>query len=236
MAQVHGVNTQVFFKQFNLTSHFRDFTVERGSDVADSSAFGDSSKEYFAGLRDGTISLGGLFDGAADAVDEEIAAVLAAATAPILSIVPGGTGTIGNRGMSAQAHATSYGVNGSIGDMVSVSAEFQATGGIDNGVVLHGNTAETGTVNGTSVDNGAASTNGYAAYLHVIAANVTTVTIKVQHSTDNAIWADLATFTAVTGLTSERLTGTGTVNRYVRFIISAFTGTSVTPVVLFARR
>jgi len=58
----------------------------------------------------------------------------------------------------------------------------------------------------------------------------------VQHSTDNSSWSDLCTFTAVSVVGSEILTGTGTVNRYVRYIISAFTGTSVTFAVAFARR
>ena len=119
---------------------------------------------------------------------------------------------------------------------VTWTADLQADGGIDSGVILHIKEAETGTENGASVDNGAASTNGYAALLHVFVDNITSVTVKVQHSTDNSSWSDLCTFTAFSGVGSEIKTGTGTVNRYTRYIISAFTGTSTTFAVSFARR
>lgn len=71
---------------------------------------------------------------------------------------------------------------------------------------------------GASVDNGAATTNGAVAHLHVLSKSGTspTVTWKVQHSADDSMWVDLMTFTAATDKTSQRLAVTGTVNRYLR--------------------
>jgi hypothetical protein len=93
-------------------------------------------------------------------------------------------------------------------------------------------------VNFPSVDETAATTGGAVAHLHVTAFDGTSVTITVQHSEDNSVWVDLLTFTAVTGVTKERveLAAGTTVNRYVRAIISAGTWTSVTFTVAFARR
>jgi hypothetical protein len=40
--------------------------------------------------------------------------------------------------------------------------------------------------------------------------------VKIQHSTDNVTFADLITFTQATDVTSQRISVTGTVNRYTR--------------------
>jgi hypothetical protein len=98
--------------------------------------------------------------------------------------------------------------------------------------LLHPLGAETGAGSGTSVDNAASSANGGRGNLHVTAATGSG-TVKVQHSTDNAVWADLVTFTAATGATSETKEVTGTVNRYLR--ANHAPGTSITYVLGFAR-
>jgi hypothetical protein len=52
------------------------------------------------------------------------------------------------------------------------------------------------------------------------------MTAKIQHSADNSSWADLGTFTAVTAANAyQRISGTGTVNRYLRAQYT-ITGTS----------
>lgn len=233
MAFTHGKDTAVLFKQFNLSGYFNSYDLGQMAETAETTTFGNAAKTYIVGQRDGTLSLAGLFDGAADAVDEELAATIAAATVPVITVGINGT-TLGNAAKLAIAHTTTYQVTGSVGDAVQVSGEFQATGGIYNGVFLHALGAETGTANGASVDNAATSANGWAANLHVTGVNTLTgATIKVQHSTDNSTWADLGTFTEVTAVGSEQITGTGTVNRYRRSILSALTGTSVTYAVSF---
>lgn len=236
MAAVHGKSTTVYLGQYDLTGYCDSADIGQMLEPAETTTFGNNSKTYIAGLRDGTIALSGNADYAAGAVD----AVLNAATDGSQKYVTIGMGTeaVGSRCKLATIRQTQYGQSIPVGDKVTWSADMQADGGIDgNGVILHIKEAETGTENGASVDNSAASTNGYAALLHVFTADTLTgVTIKVQHSTDNASWSDLCTFTSVADVTSEIKTGTGTVNRYVRYIISAFTGTSLTFVVSFARR
>jgi hypothetical protein len=103
---------------------------------------------------------------------------------------------------------------------VSISAEFEVDGGVDDGVILHTGAETTSTVNSTSVDNGASSTNGAVANLHVVANTRTaSSTYKVQHSSDNSTWVDLITFTAVAGTTKakeSKAVTTNPVNRYLR--------------------
>jgi hypothetical protein len=77
----------------------------------------------------------------------------------------------------------------------------------------------TNTSTGTAVDNGASSPNGGAAFLHVLqAAASDTYTIIVEHSTDNSVWATLATFTLnASQINSERKAVSATINRYTRY-------------------
>jgi hypothetical protein len=235
MAFVHGRNGAVLFQGCDLSSFFNSYDVGQTADTAETTTFGNSSKTYIGGQRDGTISVAGLFDGSEDAVDEQLAAALAIADAPVLTIGMEGT-ALGKRAKLALVLETSYQVTGSVGDAVQTSSEFQVTGGIANGVFLHALSAETGTVNGTAVDGGASSANGWMANLHVTGVdNLTGATIKVQHSADDDTYTDLGTFDVVDGITSQQISGTGTVNRYVRCIISSMTGDGVTFTVAFAR-
>ncbi len=63
-----------------------------------------------------------------------------------------------------------------------------------------------------------ATANGASGYLQVTAITLSgrpSVTIKIRHSADDATYADLITFTAVTARGAERKTVAGTVNRHL---------------------
>lgn len=79
--------------------------------------------------------------------------------------------------------------------------------------------------NGTGVDFAASSAFGVAAYLHVFAFTGTSVTVKLQESSDNAVgdaYADVVggAFTAATAITSQRIqTATNlSVERWLRVV------------------
>ena len=61
---------------------------------------------------------------------------------------------------------------------------------------------------------------------------------KIQHSTDNSSWADLATFTTVTAVTSQQVVvaAATTVNRYTRALATITGVGTMTYAVTFARR
>lgn len=236
MAPIHGKGTAVLVDKYDLSAYLNSVDGTATVDVAEVTTFGDTAKEYIPGQRDAAISLSGFFDGATGAIDDVLAAALAASTPKPITIAPQGSATIGNRAMVTKADETSYGTQATTGDAVAIAAEFQPTAGLWHGVLLADLAARTATANLSSVDNAASSANGYVANLHVTAFTGTSVVIKVQHSSDNSSWSDLATFTSVTAATAEQITGTGTVNRYVRAIISSGTFTSVTAAVSFARK
>lgn len=130
MAFVHGKNT--VFKIDNSGGSLQDISAyldsvdfPQTSDTAEVTTFGDSSKEYIVGLKDSTISISGSWDSASDAI---LAGILGGA-AGTFEYGPAGS-TPGLVKFTGEAICTGYTVNGTVGDKVTFSAEFQVTGAI----------------------------------------------------------------------------------------------------------
>lgn len=238
----HGKGVSVFIDQYDFSTYFKDLTNSNSVETAETTAFGDSSKTYIVGLKDGGLSLSGYFE-STDSVgtDQYFSSVLGSATKQKAIVAPEGHSN-GARAMMLQSDDTSYEVSGSIGDVVGANVEFQASSGVDHGVILSSGSTVSATGNGTAVDNSASSSNGGVAYLSVPTNTRNgSITIKVQQSADNSTFTDLVTFTTVTSTqkTSERIVvadGTS-VARYLRvsYTVAGSTG-SATPTVAFARR
>ena len=240
MAFIHGKSAGIVHGVYDLTSYLNDASVSQDVETAETTAFGASAKTYITGLRDATISASGMFDGAADAIDEVLTASIGSDTlAPMIVAQSGLTGA--ERAYILQSKTTSYDVSSPVGDVVSVSFDSQADGGVDDAVLLTNLAAITATGNGTGRDNTTSTTNGGMAQVNVTANTLdNTLVFKVQHSADNSTWADLATFTTVpaTTTTSERvLVASGTtVNRYLRANYTTSGTGSITFIMAFARR
>lgn len=236
----HGRNAKVVVNALDLSAYFNEGSIKRSMEPADVTTFANNSHTYIPGLMDGTISLGGFFDGSASAVDATLAGALQAATDTLVTFAPEGM-AIGRNTYVTQAQETSYDVSAPVSDAVSISAEFQSNVGLWSAESLHDLEADSTSTNSTSVDAGASSAIGGAAFLHVTAnTRSSNTTIKVEHSSDNTSWAALATFTVVptNTTTSERLvvaSGT-TINRYLRAASTLSAGTgAITYTLSFAR-
>lgn len=237
MAFIHGANAVVLVGDYNLSPYFNRLSWKRSKALAETPGFGATAMTRVASkIKDGSITATGLFDASASAVDARLAATFDAAAGAVISVCPQVT-TIGNAGYICQPRMAGYGVDSPVSGAVATDATWQGDGGIHRAIFLHALGAETGTMNGASVNNGASSDNGGFATIHVTAATVVSVTVKIQHAPDDATWADLVSFTAVTGITSQLATValTTTVDQYLRCIISAWNGTTMTFAAAFAR-
>ena len=240
MAFLHGKSAQILFNEFDLSAYFNEVSISRTVETAETTAFGSSAKTYITGLKDGTIALGGMFDGSANAIDQEMTDVLGVNAGGIVTVATEGITTIGSRVTSALAKATSYEVSSPVGDVVSASADFQVDGGVGEAISLHALGADTATTSNTSHDSGASSANGGFGTLHVTANTMNANNVfRIQHSADNSTWATLATFSTVSTIvkTAEIQTvaaGT-TVNRYLRSTYTASGAGSITYHINFAR-
>jgi len=226
MGFVSGQNTKVLVGEENLSGFFRAFDVSAIMGLLDTTVFGDANKTFLTGLRDGTVSMEGYFDGAADGVDVELQALLGQVAGEPLTLAPESM-VVGKRIYLVSGKETRYSVSATVEGVVAIAADFQSDGGVGFGVSLHDVSAETASGNGTTHDNVAATTNGGSCHLHVTAVTAVggdTFDVTIRHSTDNFAGDDtlLATFAQFTTTkTSERVViaaGT-TIKRYTRIVM-----------------
>lgn len=168
-----------------------------------------------------TTSLHAVLSDVADSVQE---------TADVVCLGYGGD-TIGQPFIGFEGvYKGEYETQCEIGRLTKANTRFLFNGAYDDGVILHPLTARTQDTNHTSVDQLASSSAGAVGYLQVTAfSGFSQAVIKIQDSSDDSNWDDLITFTTVTSApTAERLTVSGTVNRYVRAIVDVTGSGSVT--------
>ena len=109
--------------------------------------------------------------------------------------------------------------------------------GLEWGVLFAAEATQSSAGSTSSKDDGASTASGLAAYLHIIDINTGTPTFKIQDSPNDSDWTDLVSFTAVANgaePAAERVTVTGTVNRYLR-ITSTGTFNNAKYIVVYRR-
>ncbi|CAB4174411.1 hypothetical protein UFOVP960_47, partial [uncultured Caudovirales phage] len=171
-------------------------TIETTRAALDVTGIDKSALERITGRRDGTMSFNAFFNTAAG--QEHIALSALLRTDLQASVFIGST--VGDAAASVLGKQLTYsqalGADGSLVNASSVAGNGNGLG-VEWGEMLTTGKQSfaTGTVNGTSIDLGSASTAfGAAAYLHVFTMPSGTATFAVQDSTDNI------TFNNVTGM------------------------------------
>ena len=216
----HGKDAVILLDNTNLSTTLTDASLSLTADVTETSTFSSSSKSYVAGLKDGTATLSGYFETSSPDSDAEYLAQLGGSGAAF-SIAPIGY-TRGNAVSFGTTLETSYDRSADVGGVVSVAVAFQFSEDIFDGKSLVAPAAFTTTSTETSVDFGAAGTNGGGASLHVLAASGSSPTLdaKIQTSADNASFSDYITFAQKTAVGSEFKTSTSNPARYARAVLT----------------
>lgn len=245
MAGKKGRNASVLLNEYDLSRYLKKVAPSVAVEMLDGTAFQPPGghKEKIPGESDAKLGAEGFFhasDGTdPDKLDDILHNIRGSETPSVLTAAPEGADLVGKRALLLLVDESNYSIDTVVGQLIMAQAEFESSlSGLEPGVVLHEVAAETATGSSTSADNGAATTNGAVAHLHVTSATASdTLDVLVQHSVDNSVWVDLVTFTQATDETSERLEVTGTVNRYVRARrVIGGTGPSFSFAVAFARR
>lgn len=229
MAKLLGKDAVILLGANDISAYFRDMSIQRSSNLQDVETYGDVAKERMLGLPDANIVLTGLYDDTAANIDAFLNTAFVAANGTPFSAAPAGYG-VGKPVYLCTARKADYKLGGAVGVATPVAATVQGAEGIIRGISLHNLIAATGTGAFASHDNSAATSNGAWAIVHVTVDDVTTMTLKIQDSANDADWSDLMTFAAITTTGSELITLAlgSTVRRYVRANVTAFTGTSAT--------
>jgi hypothetical protein len=228
--------------EFDISAFVTKVTPQGTQEMSDCTTLADDDRSYQPSLKNGELTLDGLYRSeliAGSGLDE-IFGVLPTDALQFSGFPEGHA--LGKPAYLILSNTTHYQVDNVTGDLVKCSVQCNAKErAVERGVSLHALTAETGTGNGTNVDNTVLTSNGGVIHFHVtaIAGAAPSVTVKVQHSTDNSIWADLQSLTAVTAVGKQRaeIAAGTTVNRHLR-VVHTFGGTttSITYQLSFARR
>lgn len=237
MAFIHGSKARVYVNGYELSPYFRSAAISRSADMAESSAFLTSAKQYVPGMNDATASFEGMYDGSAAAIDERLSAILAVSTKQIVQVNLG-TEAVGSVAHGMLADESTVDVTADTGDVATIDSEFQSSSGAERMLIHKPQTVITTANDGpeASIDNLASSPDGGVGYLHVLAASGSpTLDVRLQHSVDDSVWADLITFTPATAIGAERIVVAGTVNRYTRSLDAIDTG-SATYIMAFGRK
>ena len=134
MAFVHGSDS--VFKLDNsggsltdISTYVNNVDFPETADVAETSTLGASNKTYIVGLKDATISLGGLFAATVDAI---LGAVVGQSATLSFEYSPEGTGS-GKVKYTGECILTSYTLSSPVGDVVGFSADLQVSGAVTRG-------------------------------------------------------------------------------------------------------
>lgn len=232
MSFLPGFKTRLLVGDFHLAAYTRDVRAPWSQDMLDVTVLTDTAKQFIAGQDTSTLTVNGLYDVAAHT---DLASWKGATAQPV-TLAPSGL-AIGSEAWLANALQQSFEVGSQVADAVQFSLGTQTDGPTDMGVSLHDLGAETADGSATSVDNGAQTTGGAVAHLHVTAfSGLSDAVVTVEDSANNSAFSTIGTFTTVAGATAERIVIAGTVRRYVRATVDV-TGTgSVTYAVALARR
>ena len=114
-----------------LSGRANTATLSFSSEAVDGTAFGESYRFKIAdGIKDWSLSMAGVWDGAASQVDEILFGILAACTSVCYG--PGGS-TSGLTQYSGCSVLNTYEVAGELDGMVTWSAEFVGSGSLTRG-------------------------------------------------------------------------------------------------------
>ena len=238
MAKQSGLGSSLYVAQYDISGDVGSIgTLSCPRAEQDVSSIADPAMARILLRRDGTVNYNSFWNTTAGQAEAVLSAISRADT--ITSVFVGST--VGSAAASMIAknldYNITYGTDGSLGAVTTANANGYGLewsgGGTGDGMLTTGKQSfATGTVDGTAIDLGSATTVfGAAGYLHVITMPSGTATFAIQHSTDNVTFADVTglVFTALTGPGSERkqTAAAVTINRYVRLEGRGTHGTSL---------
>jgi hypothetical protein len=238
VARMHGSQVRAYLGGRDASGDISAISPKFNAATHEATTFASAGwSESDPGLLSWSADIAAFHDPAVGGIVEQIDALLGGSG--VLSVYDGAADAIGDSGIlfsSGILESRDQPVN--VADLVKLNGAIKGNGRVGLfGKLLHPKGDETVTGNESSLDNTVSSANGGRANLHVTAITGSW-TIKVQHSSDNAAWDDLITFTQVTaagGVTAETKEVTGTVNRYLRVTSTEDVAGTITFVCGFAR-
>lgn len=233
MAFLHGRNTTVLWNSTVMSGYLNQTDFEVSVDTSDVTTYGKGWKEYIPGLLDSTTGFQGFYDASAGTVVEAALAT----DSGVLTYCPDGGTAIGGRARLISMTTANYSESSPVGDVVTFAWDVQSESTTGFGQVLHPMGTDTNTTTGATKDDTSATATGYVMHLHVsgVSAGSWVVTVADASASNFSDGATVATFTAATGATSQRIesaSNTTALRRYVRYVATR-TGGSASDTITF---
>lgn len=224
MSKQSGLGDNLYVAGYDLSGDIGSIqSIKGGPTVGANTGINKSAMERIGLLRDGSMEFSAFFNPAANASHARFKTLPTADT--IMSYFRGSV--LGTEAACLNAKQINY--DGNRGDTGAFTFKINGVGnqyGLEWGKQLTaGKRTDGAATNGASVDNAVSSAFGLQAYLHVFAFTGTSVTVKLQESSDNGVgdaWADVVggAFTVTSAITSERIQTARnlSVERYLRVV------------------
>jgi hypothetical protein len=219
-----------------MSDYLENANIDLSRETADIKVIGNSYTDRVVGLRDVSVSLGGVFDSTHDAnVWDAVGDGSTGGDEAVWALCPQGD-TLGYYCYCGKALANSFSVNAGATDAVKYPVGAINSDNADRCQVLHALGAETSDDSESSLDGSASSSAGGRGYI-VASAVSGTVDVTIEHSTNDSDWTTLLTFTQLTaaGDETQSLTASADVYRYVRATWDVSVAGSATFFVAFNR-
>lgn len=237
-------NISFFINGFNIADALTEFSFEGDAEELDATTVASSGafRAYVRGFKEGSLETTGIFDSdtvTADKIHDILKTAWLAGTNNVVT-ASRGVISVGSEAIMMDGPQLTYEMPHTVGELIMSNASFRADQHIDFGVFLMNAQHDAGTNNGTSHDHGAATVNGGFMQVHLVNDTATDVDVKIQHSDDDSIWADL-TGAAVNNLSAANASGSATVaagttvEQYTRAVATVTGGDTTLVTVAFAR-
>lgn len=226
MAKESGLGDNLYVAGYDISGDIGSLSrIGGGPAPLDFTPINKYAFERQAGIRDGSIEYNAFFNPSAGQAHDRLSDL--PRTDQIMTYCRGTT--IGNWSANLIGKQINYDPTRTAEGAINFVVQAQANGyGIEWGKLLTaGKRTDTSATNGPSFDQGTGSLAfGLQAYLHVLSFTGTSVTVKLQESSDAAgtpdTWTDVVGggFVAVTAIGAQRIqtARTQTVERYLRVV------------------
>lgn len=204
MAFRHGKTTLVLVRDNDLSPFLNDSTVSDEIEANETTTYGQGAKLFIPGLEDISASVSGLYDGGdfdtgVEGVDQFLEQALHGDELVPVLICSDSPANNGRRCAFFDSVTTMFETSNPVGDVVSISGEFQGSNGTANGLIVSDRDPVTGVVTPItaavaydSVDAGTYSTSRFRGVVHVLANDRDgDTTFQFEESADDVTFAPI---------------------------------------------
>lgn len=184
---------------YDLSQFLNDVGISKATEPQETTTFQTGqSKSYIAGLREGSITASGFYDGGAAGLDAVLTnATMTSGDKGVIVFPDGGATSSVTICYMANAIVPKYDLKSPVAGVVALDTDFQSDFGVWRG---RGQFLSPLTTSGTvpSYNHNSALTKGGLLIMGI--SNITggaTVSITFQHSQDNSTWVNLATLSGL---------------------------------------